>query len=172
MKLPKGISRIDLERNNELNHTPFNPAADAFRPGSNQSFFSDRFNQEIGDVIERFSNYFSRFGHFGSLERSHQKLPSHWWINDDFFGDSRVLMVDVLNRELTKFNIITGAQAELSEMNHEWMLLMAHNNDYDDIGDFVKAPGEFWFWVTRDHVEFYSELDGDLDHFYSSLPTE
>ncbi|XZE35490.1 hypothetical protein SH501x_000988 [Pirellulaceae bacterium SH501] len=172
MKLPKGFSRIDLDRNNELNDTPFNPAADAFSPGSNQKLFSDRFNQEIIDAMERFSNYFSKFGHFGSLERSQQELPSHWWIGDDFSGDSRVLMVDVLNRELTKFNIITGVQAELSAMDHEWMLLMRHDNDFDDVGDFVGAPGEFWFWVTRDRVEFYSELDGDLDYFYSSIPTE
>ena len=167
--LPAGYVRIDIARNNELNHTPFNPASDGYRPGSDESYFSDRFNDEIRSAMKRFSDYFSQFGEFGSLERSQQGLPSHWWIDDDFHGVSRVLMVDLLNVSLTRMDVLNGAQRELNSMEHDWMLLLAHNNDYNDVGEYVGLPGEYWIWITKDNIEIYSELDSDLETFYSSI---
>ncbi|WP_442510501.1 hypothetical protein SH528x_002126 [Novipirellula sp. SH528] len=169
MDLPIGFTRIDVKRNDQLNHAPFNLSSDGYRPGSDESYFSDRFNDEIGSTKERFSTYFSQFGEFGSLDRSTKGLPSHWWIDDDFHGVSRVLMVDLLNPALTRIEVLKGAQRELNALEHDWMLLLAHNNDYNDVGEYVGLPGEYWIWITKESVEIYSELDKDLETFYSSL---
>lgn len=169
MQFPFGYYRIDFARNQEINTQPFNDAHDGYR--QDRRDFSDRFTREIIDFKDKISRYFAKFGEFGSLDRYMKNLPSDWWINDDHYNTSRVLMVDVLNPSLTRYEIIEGARDELQTFAYEWMLCLGHNNAYDDRGEHVGTPGEYWFWITADRVKFYSQFDSDLDNFFASLPS-
>ncbi len=168
MQLPLGYRRIDSARNHELNTQPFNEAYDGYRQDG--SDFSDRFTREIREFKSMISDFCATFGVYGSLDRFLDKLPSDWWINDDHYSSARVLMIDILNPALTRYEVIEGAREVLRTFPHEWMLCFGHNNAYNDCGQHVGNPGEYWFWIKADRVEFYSELDSDLEVFFKSLP--
>ena len=122
MDLPSGYTLIDLERNDEIDSVPFNVAAGAYDESSGKLTVSDWWNDEVSYVQKKFRDFFSKYGEFGSYERSYKKLPSDWWIDTDFASESRVLMVDILNPSLTRVEILEDAQAELSTLKNEWML--------------------------------------------------
>ncbi len=162
----EGLIFIDKARHDELNSSPYNPALDGM---ASKKRFSDKFAAEISAVREHFLNYFDKFGHYGSLERYNKKLPSDWWIDYDFFSTSRVLFIDLLNPELQNYDILHGAQKELSKLENDWMLLIGHDNDYDQLGDFVEKPGEYYFWINSKRIEVYTEREKDIQIFLNSL---
>ncbi|MCO6045990.1 hypothetical protein NG895_18990 [Aeoliella sp. ICT_H6.2] len=167
--LPNGYFAIDESRDSELNTVPFNSAIDGME---SESTFTDKFAAEIADTMNRFSNFFSTHGAFGSLERYDKELPSDWWIDDDFYSTSRVLAVDILNPNLQTYAIIEGIREELRQLDEDWMILMHHDNDFDALGNFVERPGSYRIWIRTDRVEIYAERPEDVDNLMNSLPGE
>ncbi|QEG22221.1 hypothetical protein MFFC18_20970 [Mariniblastus fucicola] len=165
--LPNGYVIIDEARRNELNAVPFNDAVDGMET---ESRFTDEFAAEIADTMERFSKVFSKYGEFGSLERYEEKLPSDWWIGDDFYSTSRVLSVDILNPKLQDYKIVEDVRRELRKLESEWMLLMTHDNSYDALGDFVDRDGSYSIWIRSGSVEIFSERPEDIENLINSLP--
>jgi len=147
---------IDAKRNEELNESPFNKAEDGME---SENMFTDKFNNEIGEAMTLMSTYFEKHGEFGSLDR-YGKLPSDWWIGDDFYSTSRVLLVDLLNPKLQRLEVIRGVQAQLQDLPNDWMILLSHNNDHDRYGNYVGKEGEYFIWVTKDKVEVFSKRSG------------
>lgn len=168
-RLPNAYFLIDELRNSELNTAPFNHAIDGME---SESRFTDEFAAEIGETKKRFSNFFSKHGEYGSLERYDEKLPSDWWIGDDFYSTSRVLAVDILNPRLQVYAIIEGVRRELQKLDEDWMILMSHDNDYDALGDFVGRPGSYSIWIRADRVEIFTERPEDIEIFMNSLPND
>lgn len=70
------------------------------------------------------------------------------------------------------YPIVNAAQRELSKLPAKWMLLLGHDNAFDDIGMHVGRDGEYYFWITENKVEIYSEREEDLEVFYASLGKE
>lgn len=160
------IYLIDKNRHDKLNMDPYNAALDGMKDKNN---FSDEFTSEILEVKKLFTNYFNRFGKFGSLERYYDKKPSDWWMNDDTYSTARVLFIDLLNPKLQEITIIQGAQKELFKLKNDWMLMIGHKNDYDALGEFIGKTGEYYFWVTKNKIEIYSEKEDDILLFMKSL---
>ena len=165
--LPNDYVIIDKSRHDELSTAPFNDAVDGMET---ESRFTDEFSKEIADTMERCSKLFSKYGKFGSLERYEEKLPSDWWIGDDFYSTSRVLSVDILNPKLQDYKVIEDVRRELGKLESEWMLLMSHDNDYDELGDFVGGDGSYSIWIRADGVEIFFERPVDIENLINSLP--
>ncbi len=157
-EVASGVFLINEERNKYLNETPFNNAEDGME---SENMFTDKFNSEIGEMMNLMSKYFEQHGEFGSLER-YDKLPSDWWIGDDFHSTSRVLTVDLLNPKLQNLQIIRGVQERLKDFHNEWMILLTHDNDHDRYGRYVGKEGSYSIWVTKDKVEVFSERMKDI----------
>ena len=168
-QLPNAYFLIGESRNNKLNTVPFNAAMDGME---SESMFTDKFASEIAETRKRFSNFFSKHGEYGSLGRYDEKLPSDWWIGDDFYSTSRVLAVDILNPKLQVYAIIEGVRQELRKLDEEWMILMSHDNDYDALGDFVGHPGSYSIWIRADRVEIFTERPQDIENLINSLPDD
>ena len=168
-RLPNAYFLIDELRNSELNTAPFNHAIDG---KESEARFTDEFAAEIGETKKRFSTFFSKHGEYGSLERYNEKLPSDWWISDDFYSTSRVLAVDILNPKLQVYAIVEGVRQELQKLDEDWMILMSHDNDYDALGDFVGRPGSYSIWIRADRVEIFPERPEDIEIFMNSLPND
>ena len=163
--LGDGIYLVDRVRHDFLNETEFNPETKGM---ASENMFTDKFAAEIANVIKVCSDYLEQHGEFASLDRF-GKLPSDWWIDDDFYSTSRVLFVDLLNTELQTIAVIQGLQGILSTLDHEWMVLLAHDNDYDAKGDYVGEEGEYSIWITASEVQIFSERPEDIHHFMESL---
>ncbi|MFH2060421.1 MAG: hypothetical protein ABIJ59_16170 [Pseudomonadota bacterium] len=163
--IKEGCYLIDRNRHEKLNTTPYNPAQNGQQ---NKNRFSDNFASEISDIMECFSNYFNKHGKYGKLER-YGKESSDWWIDSDFYSTSRVLFIDLLNPKLQDYKIIQGAQNELAKLQNNWMLMIGHNNEYDALGNYVGKPGEYYFWITKQKIEIYSEREEDILIFIKSI---
>ena len=157
---------INLEEHQKIQTTPFNEDKNGLETPNT---FSDKFNNEIGQAMEVFKKYFEQHGKFASLERYDEGLPSDWWIGDDFYSTSRVLFIDILNTKLISYDIILGAQKELKKLESNWMLMVGHDNDYDDKGEHVGKPGEYYFWITIDSIKVYSERPEDIAKFTETV---
>lgn len=163
--LGDGIYLVDRVRHDFLNGTDFNPETNGM---ASENMFTEKFAAEIANVMTVYSDYLEQHGEFASLDR-YGKLPSDWWIGDDFYSTSRVLFVDLLNPELQKIEVIQGAQDLLSTLDHDWMVLLSHDNDYDAKGNFVGKEGEYSIWITASKIQVFSERPEDIHHFMESL---
>ena len=163
--LGDGIYLVDRVRHDYLNETEFNPETKGM---ASENMFTDKFAAEIANVMKACSDYLEQHGEFASLDR-YGKLPSDWWIGDDFYSTSRVLFVDLLNPELQTIEVIHGLQRLLSTLDHEWMVLLAHDNDYDAKGDYVGEDGEYSIWISASQIQIFSERPDDIHHFMESL---
>lgn len=162
-----GVCLIDRVRHDYLKEVPFNPATDGM---ASKNMFTDKFAAEIANVMKVYSDYFKLHGEFGSSER-YGKLPSDWWMGDDFYSTSRVLFVDLLNPKLQSIEVVRGVQKLLFSLDNDWMILLGHDNDHNAKGEWVGEDGEYWIWITSSKVEIYSERPQDLDHLMDSLKT-
>jgi hypothetical protein len=79
------------------------------------------------------------------------------------------LFIDLLNPRLQSIEIIRGAQELLTTLEHDWMILLGHDNDYDATGQYVGDDGEYWIWITASKVEIYSERPEDIQLFMESI---
>ena len=166
ISLPASYLLIDTQRHQQLEKTMFNPAKDGL---ASELKFSEEFNNEIRRIMKACSKVLSRYGEYGSYDRYRQGLASDWWISDDFYSISRVLSVEILNPKLQSFTVIESLREVLPTLPTKWMLLIGHDNDYDDKGVYVGREGEYWFWVREEGIEVYVERPDDLIPFYRSL---
>lgn len=163
-----GICLVDRVRHDYLKKTPFNPATDGM---ASKNMFTDKFATEISYVMKIYSNYFKQHGEFGSSDR-YGKVPSDWWMGDDFYSTSRVLYIDILNPKLQSIDVIRGVQELLPTLDNDWMILLGHDNDYNAKGELVGEDGEYWIWITSSKVQIYSERPEDLHHLMESLKSK
>jgi hypothetical protein len=163
------ICRIDKNRHDQLEMVTYNPAINGMKDKYN---FTDDFKSEIREVDKLFSDYFNKYGKFGSYDRYCDKKPSDWWIDDDGYSTNRVLFIELLNPKLQKINIIKGAQKILYKIKNDWMLRIGHKNLYNASGEYVGLPGEYYFWVTKSKIEIYSEKDDDILILLKSLKVD
>ena len=117
--------------------------------------FSEQFNN--GSVMEACTDLLARHGVFGSQDRYSKGLASDWWINDDFFSVSRVLSIDILDARLQTYVVMEGLRNLLFNFSSDWMLMVGHDNAFDNRGQFVGKPGSYYFWIRKEIVEIYSE---------------
>ena len=164
--LPVDYILIDKQRHEQLSKTMFNPADDGLE---SEKRFSDQFNKEILHTMKACSDYLAQYGEFGSYKRYKDGLESDWFIGEDFYCVSRVLFIDILNPKLQSYSIIQGLRNILSSFPTKWMLMVGHNNDFDNKGQYVEREGEYYFWIREEIVEIYKERDEDLSQFYHSL---
>jgi len=164
--LPQNYVLIDKSRHEQLRTTEFNPAEDGYESANR---LSDRFVDEIHQIKVACSEFLAIHGEFGSVDRYVKQLPSDWWIDDDVFSVSRVLFIELLDSRMQTCTVVEGLRSVLHRLRADWMLMVGHDNAYDNRGQFVGKPGSYYFWIRKETVEIYSETPEDLETYYSSL---
>jgi hypothetical protein len=165
-ELPPGYVIIGKERHKQLETNMFNPAGDGLVA---ENRFSDRFYNEIASVIKACSEVLAQHGEFGSQDRYYKGLASDWWMDDDFHSASRVLFIDVLDRRMQTHVVMEGLRNILFKLPSDWMLMVGHDNGFDNRGQFVGEAGSYYFWIRKEIVEVYSERPEDIATFYCSI---